>query len=141
MPVYLSRWLFDGSLSQAAAIALVVLVALLAIVWAQRTVLLKSHELLLAAAVLITLLVSPYLYNYDFVLLLVPFSILLIRCGISQKAVVIICYLAPTIALATYGRAGNMSLIIVTLILALLLFLHATFIVDVSTVASYNTKN
>ena len=141
VPVYLSRWLFDGSLSQAMMIALVVLVALLAIVWARRTVLLKSHELLLAAAVLITLLVSPYLYNYDFVLLLVPFSILLIRCGISQKAVVIICYLAPTIALATYGRAGNMSLIIVTLILALLLFLHATFIVDVSTVASYNTKN
>ena len=141
VPVYLSRWLFDGSLSQAMMIALVVLVAILAIVWAQRTVLLKSHELLLAAAALITLLVSPYLYNYDFVLLLVPFSILLIRGGISQKAVVIICYLAPTVALATYGRAGNMSLILVTFILLLLLFLHVTLTVDVSTVASYNTKN
>jgi hypothetical protein len=27
---------------------------------------LKAHELLLSAVLLITLLVSPYLYNYDF---------------------------------------------------------------------------
>ena len=39
--------------------------------------------------------------------------------------VVIACYLVPTFAIAFLGRHGNISLIIVTILIALLLYLRA----------------
>jgi hypothetical protein len=74
----------------------------------------------------ITLLVSPYLYNYDFILLLVPFAVLInSNVDMSGRIVVIACYLVPTFVIAIWGRPGNISLIIVALVLALLLYLSA----------------
>jgi hypothetical protein len=121
LPVWLSRWFLDGSLSGATWIAMVLL-CILMILFSLRRSLLQSHELLLSAALLITLLVSPYLYNYDFLLLLVPFAVLFSRGELLQKIIVLLCYLVPTLALILYGRAGNISLIAVSIVLLVLLY-------------------
>jgi hypothetical protein len=68
------------------------------------------------------LLVSPYLYNYDFLLLLVPFAVLPKRGNLLQIIIVLICYFIPSFALLLLGRAGNISLILVTIVLTALLY-------------------
>ena len=140
IPVFASRGLLDGSLSRAAMIAIVLFVLLTAIFFTRRKVLQQSPELLLTSALLITLLASPYLYNYDFILLLVPFA-MLVTGSLVQKVVVLACHLVPTFALAMYGRAGNITLLMATLILTAFLFLRTKSQVDVPTLASYNTNN
>ena len=123
LPVWLSRWLFDGSLAKAAVIAGVLLIVLVLLFSSIRVALLKSPALLLTSALVTTLLVSPYLYNYDFILLLVPFAVLItLSKELISYIVVIACYLVPTFAIAFLGRAGNISLIIVTILIALLLY-------------------
>jgi hypothetical protein len=123
LPVWLSRWFADGSLSAAAWIASVLL-CVLVVFFSIRRSLLRAHELLLSAALLITLLASPYLYNYDFLLLLVPLAVLIPKSSLLQKLIVLICYLVPTLALLVYGRNGNISLIVVSIVLLLLLYGH-----------------
>ena len=120
LPVSLSRWFFDGSLTNALWIAILLLIALGAMLYFLRS-LLKAHEFLLSAALLITLLASPYLYNYDFLLLLVPFAELARKGSFVEKIIVFVCYLVPTYALLFYGRQGNLSLLIVSLVLLILL--------------------
>ena len=136
LPVWLSRWFFDGSLAKAALIAVGLLIVLIGIFSVRRNALLKSPELLIPSTLLITLLVSPYLYNYDFILLLVPFAVLVNDGSIAQKMVVVICYLVPTFAIAFYGRDGNISLMAVTIIIASFLYLRANSKVDVPALAS-----
>ncbi len=97
---------------------------------------LKSSSLLITSALLITLLISPYLYNYDFILLLVPFAIFVNQGNLAEKIVIILCYLAPTFAIAFYGRDGNISLLIATVVIVALLFLHTKSKVDVPALAS-----
>jgi hypothetical protein len=121
LPVWLSRWFVDGSLAGAVGIG-IVLLCILMILFSLRRSLLQSHELLLSAALLLTLLASPYLYNYDFLLLLVPFAVLFSRGELLQKIIVLLCYLVPTFALILYGRAGNISLIVVSIVLLFLLY-------------------
>jgi len=125
LPMWLSRWFFDGSLAMAARIAVALLIILVAIFFSIRRALLKSPAILLTFALLMTLLVSPYLYNYDFILLLVPLAMLInVTSSALQKAVVFVCYLVPTFALLLFGRAGNISLIIVTIVITVLLYPH-----------------
>lgn len=121
LPVWLSRWLFDGSLANAIWIALALLILFGILFYFVRSSL-RPHELWLTAALLVTLLVSPYLYNYDFLLLLVPFAVLIGKGNLEQKVVVILCYLAPTFALILYGRDGNISLMIVSVVIMFLLY-------------------
>lgn len=121
LPVWLSRWFFDGSLTRAVWIAIVLLVLLVISLSFFRS-LLKSHELLLSAAVLVTLLVSPYLYNYDYLLLLVPFAVLFGKSNLAQRVILILCYLVPTFAILLYERNGNISLLVVSLVLMALLY-------------------
>lgn len=121
LPVWLSRWLFDGSLANAMLVALVLLILFILTFCFTRSRL-RSPESLLSAALLATLLVSPYLYNYDFLLLLVPFAVLIRKSNIVEKIAVLVCYLIPIVALLVYGRNGNLSLIIVSIVMLLLLF-------------------
>jgi hypothetical protein len=123
LPVWLSRWFFDGSLSSATVIAVVLLILLIILFYFVRSSLL-APELLLTAALLITLLVSPYLYNYDFLLLLIPSAVLARRGNLLQIVLILICYFIPSFALLLLGRAGNISLILVTIVLTALLYLH-----------------
>lgn len=121
IPVELSRWLFNGSLANAMWIALALLILFSSLFYFTRSAF-QSPELLLSAATLGTLLASPYLYNYDFLLLLVPFAVLIDRSNLMQKIIVVICYLVPTFAIILYGREGNLSLLLATLVMAVLLF-------------------
>lgn len=123
LPVWASRWFFDGSLTRAIWIALVLLILFVVLFYFMRTFLFRSHELLLSAATLVTLFASPYLYNYDYLLLLVPFAILIHRGNLLQKIIVVVCYLIPTVLLVLYGRAGNISLLLATVVTAVLLYL------------------
>jgi glycosyl transferase family 87 len=123
LPVWLSRWFFDGSLARAAGIAVVILIVFVIMFSSIRVALLKSPAFLLTSALVITLLVSPYLYNYDFILLLVPFAVLInSNEDFIDHFAVIVCYLIPTFAIAFFGRAGNISLMIVTILVAFLLY-------------------
>jgi hypothetical protein len=124
LPILLSRRLFDGQLVTAAWIAFFLFIVFLIVFYLTRS-LWKPHELLLTLALQVTLLVSPYLYNYDFLLLLVPFAILLDKSRLVEKISVAFCYFVPTFALIQYGRSGNVSLIIVTFVMFILLFVRA----------------
>ena len=121
LPVSLSRWFFNGSLMNAIWIAVALIFLLLFILYLNRSFL-NSAELLLSFAPLFTLLINPYLYNYDFLLLLIPFAYLTRRGRFWEKIVVLLCYLIPTIALLLYGRNGNLSLLFVTIVLVFLFF-------------------
>ena len=124
LPVWLSRWLFDGSLTNAVWIAAVLLMLVIAVFYFTRH-LFGWHELLLSAAVLATLLASPYLYNYDYLLMLAPFAVLLNKSNLIMKTIVFLCYLVPTFALLLMGRAGNLWLVVVTVVVTILLLWHA----------------
>jgi hypothetical protein len=142
LPVWASRWFLDGSLTTAAIVAFVVLIVLAIVFFLVRSSLLRQPVLFLNVGLIITLLVSPYLFNYDFIVLLIPFALLVSgKSGLVEKLIVILCYLAPTIAILLYDRAGNISLLIVTLILTVLIFLRAKSQVDVPAHTAYNTNN
>lgn len=124
LPVWLSRWFSDGSLENAMWIAMALLIVLVILFYFIRSTF-KSHELLLNAVLLITLLVSPYLYNYDYLLLLVPFAWMIYQSRLIQKIIVLLCYLVPTFALILYGRNGNISLTLVSFVMTFLLYVSA----------------
>jgi magnesium-transporting ATPase (P-type) len=123
LSVWLSRCLLDGSLASAALIAAALLTLFVALFFWFRKSLLRSHELFLNAAVLVTLLVSPYLYNYDYILLLVPFAFLVFPGGrIVDRIVVALAYFSPLVFIAMFGRDGNVSLLVSTFAVSILVF-------------------
>jgi hypothetical protein len=124
LPVWLSRALLDGSLTSAVWIGVLLLAILILASYFVRSTL-KSHELFLSAALLATLLVSPYLYNYDYLLLLVPYAVLARSSTLLQKIILLICYLVPTLALLVFGRDGNIALSAVSVAMMVLLYTRA----------------
>jgi hypothetical protein len=137
LSVWLSRRLSgESSLSQAGAIAGAVLTVLLVILYLKRKVLFESPALLVASALMTTILASPYLYNYDFLLLLVPFAIL--TESKLERVVIAVCYIGSTLALVLYGREGNDALLVVSVVVAALLYLRDKLHVDAPASASYN---
>jgi len=141
VPVWISRWSFDGSLKQAAVIAIVLFILLVVLFWFIRKPLMKSPELLITSALLITLIVSPYLYNYDFILLLVPFAVLVNTRGIVPKIAAVLSYLIPSIVIILYSREGNIALNAATVFIAFVLYLYARQQVDVPASETYNVNN
>ncbi|HEU0292951.1 MAG TPA: hypothetical protein VFR47_09460, partial [Anaerolineales bacterium] len=140
IPVFASRWFFDGSLARAAILSILLLLMLIGIFLTRRKALIQAPELLLTSVLLITLLASPYLYNYDFILLLVPFAILATGGSFIEKIIVLVCHLVPTVALALLGRGGNITLLIAAVLLTIFIFLRAKAQVDAEALASYNTS-
>lgn len=139
LPSLLSHWFFDGTLGPGTWIALVLLVVLIGLFFLLRSSLLKSHELFLSAALLVTLLVNPYLYNYNYLLLLVPFAVLASENNLADRITVLLCCLAPTYFVLAYGRPGNVSLLYAALVITVLVCaraLRAKPRVDVPAVAS-----
>ena len=89
--------------------------------------LLKSPDYLLNVSILIVLLANPHLYNYDFILLLIPFALLAEEShSWLERIGLILLYLFPFFAIVAFGRSiGDPSLLFVTLILAVLIYIHA----------------
>lgn len=138
LSVWLSRGLSgESSLSQAGAIAGMILTVLLVILFLNRKALAASPVLLVTSALMTTILASPYLYNYDFLLLLVPFAVL--NGSNLERVVTAVCYLSATFALTIFGRGGNPVLPVAALMTAVLLYLRLRKQVDVPVRESYNT--
>ena len=140
VPVWTSRWLFDGSLAKATLITVLLLIAMTIVLWSIRKSFLHTPENLISSALLVTLLVSPYLYNYDFILLLVPFAVILSSSGMTEKIAVLLSYLVPSLVIIQFGREGNIALNAATLVVAFILFMRAGSQVDVPASGSYNTN-
>jgi hypothetical protein len=125
VPVWASRQFFDGSLAKATLTAAVLLILFAFLLVLIRKSLSKSPALTVTAVLLVTLLVSPYLYNYDFILLLIPFAVLGNSKGIAGWVVVILCYLVPSVAILLLGREGNMLLLVSAMVVAVFMSVRA----------------
>lgn len=112
--------LFQGNFDGATAISIFLLaLAVGVLVWHRRT-LAEQPRLLVAAAALATLLASPYLQNYDYLLLLVPLLTIAGQARGLDWLWLALAYLLPLPGLLITGFDGEFTLIISTLILAAL---------------------
>ncbi len=115
LPVVIAN-AFGGGLLKAAiagAILLALLLAWMAAKWSRSS---GRPERLIGAAAVVTLLVSPYLLNYDYVLLLAPFVLLAGEARGLDWAWLGLAYVIPVIGLSVFGTAGNASLIVSAII-------------------------
>ncbi len=126
LPVWLSRtFIHNPSIAQMALIGLGIFILFIILCIFIRPMLWKSPEYLLTTSVLIVLLAVPYLYNYDFILLLIPFAVLAEKSSSWLERIGLIAlYLLPFVLIGIWGRAGNPSLLLVALILVILIFYH-----------------
>ena len=127
LPVYLSRAFSGGTagLNAAAIFGLVIAIGCIFIAFLYRRQLSESPSYLVNFAILITLISSPYLYNYDFVLLLVPLAFFLsTQSELYKRILLFILYLIPIGASLKFGRNGNISLILISLFLLAFLLLR-----------------
>jgi len=112
--------LLHGGFNLAILIALVLLVLFVALMVWQRHVLAQEPRLLIAAAGLTTLLASPYLQNYDYILLLLPLFALAARAQRLDWVWLAVAYLLPFLGLGMAGIQFESSLIISTVIVLIL---------------------
>lgn len=90
---------------------------------------------------LLTLLVSPYLLNYDFLLLLVPliFSVQYMQ-NPGDWIILSLVYLIPWIGLGLFGKDGNPSLILSTLLFSGWFYFKVMKVLDLSLSSMYNQR-
>jgi len=112
--------LFHGGFNLAILIAIVLLLLFVALLVWQRRVLAQEPRLLIAAAALTTLLASPYLQNYDYILLLLPFFVIASQARRLDWAWLGVAYILPFVGLALPGSALEFSLIVSTVIVFIL---------------------
>ncbi len=128
LPAWLAGHLIPNStltqMSLFGAVLFIVLVLSFSLI---RSRLLKSPDYLINASILIVLLANPHLYNYDFILLLAPFALLAEGSrSWLERICWIILYVFPFFAIVIFGRfLGDPSLLFVTLMLVVLIFIHA----------------
>ena len=127
-----------GGLGIAVWIGALILLALLGLWVLRGRDLLRAPVALVVGCILVVLLASPYLLNYDFVLLLVPLILLVggqpPRVGWILLASV---YVLPFVILGALGRQGNFIFPVCAAILMFLLFQRGRPL-DVSSPAAYN---
>jgi len=128
LPVTVARWLGLPGMQSAFDIAgLLLLIFLGLLIWKRSWW--ESPNFMVASVTLVTLLVSPYLLNYDFVLLLVP---ILILAGAANKPLdwllIGTAYLLPWLGLGFFGRQGNIVLIFATIFIAIQLYRRPGYI-------------
>jgi hypothetical protein len=101
----------QSNVGEAAGVGLILAAGLAALfLWRFRPLLQNpTHLMVLSAA--FTLLVDPYLLNYDYILLLAPLLLL----AQSRIWLMVIPYFIPWVALA-FGRDGNLLLALATLV-------------------------
>jgi hypothetical protein len=111
--------LFGGGLNEALWISAAMAILLAAWMFLRWRAVSASASSLMATGILATLLASPYLLNYDYLLLLVPFTELVRhQLTLTGRLALGIAYVLPFISLGIWGTAGNVSMIISACILA-----------------------
>lgn len=123
LPVGLMRFVTGQSdTGQAAIVSVFMGLGLLGLFSWRFRARLAEADLLMSLAVVFTLLVDPYLLNYDYILLLFPLAILSGQVrSLPGRAVLLAAYLLPWVALA-FGREGNPLLAVSTLLALALLW-------------------
>lgn len=124
LPVTLGEWMGGGGLRSALWVAVILAGAVLGIVaWEWRAGR-RSPTWLVAGLVCATLLASPYLLNYDYLLALAPMAFLAGRARTWRDWLWIgLVFCLPWLGLGLFGRAGNLTLSLATLLLAAALWL------------------
>ena len=117
-------WEFDHSIWIAAAL-LIIFVGLF--VWRRRQ---PAYEELIASFVCITLLVNPYLQNYDFSYLLIPMFVLAVASDGNGWIgfAILAAFLLPWLTLGLFARAGNVSFLISTILLFVLMLMSSKLV-------------
>jgi hypothetical protein len=124
LPVTVANWFDVQGIGSAFWIGGVLLLLLSGLMTWKRP-LWKSPGGIVAKATLVTLLVSPYLLNYDFILLLIPLFFLAGRMeNWLDWLLVGIGYFLPLLGLGLFGRQGNITLILAAVLLMVWLFLR-----------------
>ncbi len=127
LPAVIARLVNPQSgLALAPFIGLLIFIAIATWWGLTRRSIVRDPTQFLTLSVMIVLLISPYLLNYDFVLLLLPLFIL-IKQNRAPLGFLLIAtaYLLPLITLDVLGRQGNNAFIISTLLL-LAMFYRST---------------
>jgi hypothetical protein len=121
LPVALLTMFTGYSSTLAAAGLSLVLLPVFAVVlfWRYRRTRSPNPEVWMALAVVITLLVDPYLLNYDYILLLLPL-IWLVR----RERLVLIIYFIPWCALVLGRTTGNILLVLGGIMTFILILRH-----------------
>jgi hypothetical protein len=89
-------------------LSLALIILMLAIFWHRN--IFSTPDTLIAAAAILTLLGDPYMFNYDYILLLIPLFILLpVNHSIAAQIILGCVYLLPWLVLLT-GVGGNILL-------------------------------
>jgi len=126
LPVSVARWLGLPGMQPAFLIAgFLLLVFLGVLIWKRSWW--GSSNFMIAGIILVTLLISPYLLNYDFVLLLVPIFIVA-KQAIKPLdwALIGTAYIIPWLGLGFFGRQGNIVFILSTIFIAIQLYRRPT---------------
>jgi hypothetical protein len=125
MPVILSNLTGSGGIRLPFWLAGGLLSTFVWLLYKQGQKVFLSPTWLVAALSLVTLLSSPYLLNYDFLLLLLPLFFLIDRAGTWWEwSLIGAVYLIPWLGLGLFGRQGNITLILSALLLAGWLYQH-----------------
>ena len=122
LPLLLAQLVGMQGINSAFLIAGILMLILIISLYWKREFIFRARNLIVLF-VLITMLVSPYLLNYDYVLLLVPFAWYLSWAkGRSDWIILGLVYILPWVGLGLLGRQGNRMLLVSTVGLALLLW-------------------
>ncbi len=139
LPVVITS-LVTGESSLAPAPFIGSVIFLIVFIWwsITRRDIIKRPAWLMAVAVIITLLASPYLLNYDFVLLLLPLYFLAGQNNkIADWLFVIAAYIIPFISIGLLGRHGNLGFSLSAILLLAILYRRGRQLDD-SPDAAYN---
>jgi len=122
LSIWLAKWSTgELSLSAASKFAAVLLIILFLIIVRIRPLLWKFPTLLINASIFVTLIASPYLYNYNFLLLVVPVLWLGGKVlSLIEWVILFTASVLPALALGLFGRDGNISFLASTLVIALM---------------------
>jgi hypothetical protein len=104
-----------------------------------RNALMQRVDILMGMGLVITLIASPYLQNYDYGLLFAPFFILAKPMHPANGLWWALAFFSPYFGFGLFGIAGEASLILSVLIL-FMLFSRLLRQLDVPALASYNTN-
>jgi hypothetical protein len=139
LPVTIARLLNGGtSFSLAPFFGLGILISLTAWWGSTRRSVVRDPIALLTLAIFIVLLSNPYLLNYDFMLLLIPFFVLIQSERTRNEYLYLgLAYLLPIIAIGIFGRPGNNAFLVSTFML-LALFHRDTRPLDGKQSPAYN---
>lgn len=105
------------SLGPALPVGVMILVVLSALLFILRRDLFRAPSGLLPAATLISLLWSPHLFNYDYILLLVPLLVFSASVRRVDWPWLALAYLLPLFLLGLFGRGGSPYLPLAALLL------------------------